>query len=87
MNRLANRELTLLGLGAVAVVLVLSTLARAAQPAEKNPLAAVATVDGMPAVVDPTNVYSEAGAGHLSHAVSDALERVYVPKSGLTGSM
>ena len=34
----------------------------------------------MPAVVDPSNVYSEAGAGHLSRAVSDALERVYVPE-------
>ena len=34
----------------------------------------------MPAVVDPSNVYSEAGAGHLSPAVRDALERVYVPE-------
>ena len=47
---------------------------------KKNPLAAIATVDGMPAVLDPRNVYSEAGAGHLSPAVSGALERVYVPE-------
>ena len=34
---------------------------------------------GMPSVVDPANVYSEATAGHLSPAVADALPRVYVP--------
>jgi YVTN family beta-propeller protein len=40
---------------------------------------AVATVPGMPPVVDPSNLYSEAAAGHLSAAVRDALPRVYVP--------
>ena len=63
MHRLANRELTLLGLGAVAAVLVLSTLARSAQAAEEKSTPAIATVDGMPAVLDPSNVYSEAGSG------------------------
>ncbi|HSQ81807.1 MAG TPA: YncE family protein [Casimicrobiaceae bacterium] len=33
----------------------------------------------MPSVVDPTNLYSEAGVGHLSVAVKDALPRIYVP--------
>ena len=80
MHRLANRELTLLGLGAVAVVLLLSTLARSTQAAEEKSTAAIATVDGMPAVLDPSNLYSEAGAGHLSSAVSGALGRVYVPE-------
>ena len=80
MHQLANRELSLLGLGAVAAVLVLSTLGRSAQAAEEKSTPAVSTVDGMPAVVDPSNVYSEAGAGHLSPAVSSALERVYVPE-------
>ena len=80
MNRLAIRELTLFSLGAVAVVLVLSTLARSAQSAEEKSTPAIASVDGMPAVLDPSNVYSEAGAGHLSPAVSGALERVYVPE-------
>ena len=80
MHRLANRELSLLGLGAVAAVLVLSTLGRSAQAAEEKSTPAISTVDGMPAVVDPSNVYSEAGAGHLSRAVSGALERVYVPE-------
>ena len=36
MNQLATRELTLFSLGAVAVVLMLTTLARAAQPAEEK---------------------------------------------------
>ncbi|HEY1328467.1 MAG TPA: YncE family protein [Casimicrobiaceae bacterium] len=40
---------------------------------------AVSTVPGMPPVVDPSNLYSEAGAGKLSPAVAQALPRVYVP--------
>ena len=80
MNQLATRELNLFRLGVVAVILVLSTFARAAQPAEEKSTAGVATVDDMPAVLDPRNLYSEAGAGHLSPAVNGALERVYVPE-------
>src|SRR6185436_20761816 len=34
---------------------------------------------GMPPVVDPTNVYSEATAGKMSPAVQGALSRIYVP--------
>lgn len=41
--------------------------------------APVVTVPGMPPVVNPDNLYSEAGAGHLSAAVVGALPRVYVP--------
>jgi YVTN family beta-propeller protein len=41
--------------------------------------AAIATVPGMPPVVDPSNLYSETTAAHLSAAVRDALPRVYVP--------
>ena len=41
--------------------------------------AAVDVVPGMPPVVDPANLYSEAAAGHLSPAVADALPRIYVP--------
>jgi hypothetical protein len=50
MHRLATRELSLLGLGAVAVVLVLATLARS----EEKSTPAIATVDGMPAVPNPS---------------------------------
>ena len=56
-----------------------------AQPAALRPAAtpasppAVSTVPGMPPVVDPTNLYSETGAGRLSDAVRNALPRVYVP--------
>ena len=82
MNRLATWQLTLFNLGAVAVVLVLSTLARSAQPAEEKSTPAIASVDGMPAVLDPSNVYGAAGAGRFSPAVSGALERVYVPEIG-----
>src|SRR5437870_6514125 len=41
--------------------------------------AAVDELPEMPPVVDPTNLYSEATAGHMSPAVADALPRVYVP--------
>jgi YVTN family beta-propeller protein len=37
------------------------------------------TVPGMPPVMDPSDLYSEAAAGRLSPAVADALPRVYVP--------
>jgi YVTN family beta-propeller protein len=40
---------------------------------------AVETVPGMPPVVDPRNLYSEAGAGKLAPAVAGALPRIYVP--------
>ena len=39
----------------------------------------VATVAGMPAVVNASNMYSEAGVNHFSPAVAGALTRIYVP--------
>jgi YVTN family beta-propeller protein len=47
--------------------------------AQTPPFTAVTTVPGMPAVVDPANLYSETVAGRLSPAVTGALQRVYVP--------
>jgi len=41
---------------------------------------AIATVPGMPPVVDPANLYSEAGAGKLGAAVAADLPRIYVPQ-------
>ncbi|MBC7680783.1 MAG: YncE family protein [Ferruginibacter sp.] len=41
--------------------------------------APASTVPGMPPVVNASNLYSEAGAGHLSPAVASALPRIYVP--------
>jgi YVTN family beta-propeller protein len=40
---------------------------------------AVATVPGMPPVIDPTNLYSETAAGRVSPSVAGDLARVYVP--------
>ncbi|MDE2456958.1 MAG: YncE family protein, partial [Burkholderiales bacterium] len=40
---------------------------------------AVATIPGMPPVIDPTNLYSETQAGKLSPVVANDLARVYVP--------
>ena len=42
-------------------------------------VAAVVTVSGMPAVIDPANLYSETTSSHMSEAVRQDLERVYVP--------
>ena len=48
--------------------------------AQSNPPTSVTTgVPGMPSVVDRNNLYSETAAGHLSPAVSGALNRIYVP--------
>ncbi|WP_423396240.1 hypothetical protein [Burkholderia sp. LMG 21824] len=40
---------------------------------------AIAVVPGMPPVIHPDNLYSEAQAGHMSAAVAGALPRIYVP--------
>jgi len=47
--------------------------------AQTGAVAAIETVPGMPAVLDPANLYSETVAGRLSPAVEGALPRVYVP--------
>lgn len=55
-------------------------VAQAASPAASVPAApAVATVPGMPPVIDARNLYSETAAGKLSPALAGDLERIYVP--------
>ena len=49
-----------------------------AQPAT-SAAPAIATIPGMPPVVDPTNLYSETSPAHMSAIASRALPRVYVP--------
>lgn len=51
----------------------------ASDSAPRRAASAVSTVAGMPAVPEPSNVYSETVAGRFSPAVEGALERVYVP--------
>ena len=53
--------------------------AKPAAIAESESPRSIATVPGMPPVVNPSNLYSEAGPNMLSSAVSGALSRVYVP--------
>ena len=43
------------------------------------PATTVSTVPGMAPVTDPSNLYSEAGAGRISAAIANDLPRVYVP--------
>ncbi len=66
-----------LGLG-VSTLGLAQTPAPAISP-HAGAVPSVATVAGMPPVVDPTNLYSEATAGKLSATVAGDLPRVYVP--------
>ncbi|WP_071336141.1 YncE family protein [Burkholderia contaminans] len=59
---------------AIVIVAALAFGARGAIAA-----AAVATVPGMPPVLHPDNLYSEAQAGRMSAAAAGALPRIYVP--------
>jgi YVTN family beta-propeller protein len=71
--------LALLALGTLAVAGTVfgAGLTTTLSPVQARP--AVQTIPGMPPVVDPTNLYSETAAGHMSPAVRGHLERVYVP--------
>jgi len=60
--------------------LTLATLPLIGHAAEGAASGAIATVPGMPQVVDPNNLYSEtSGPEHVSAALKDDLVRVYVP--------
>lgn len=48
-------------------------------PATTEPANAVDTIEGMPPVVDPDNLYSETAEGKISPVAATALERIYVP--------
>jgi YVTN family beta-propeller protein len=50
-----------------------------ASAARSNIPAQIDVVPGMPPVVEPANLYSEAATGHLSPVVAKALPRIYVP--------
>jgi len=74
VNRFPLRSLAAAALAAVAAVSTLLPASSAvAQPA------AVATVPGMPPVVNAVNLYSEAGPGKVAAAAAGDLPRVYVP--------
>jgi DNA-binding beta-propeller fold protein YncE len=51
-------------------------------PAVVQPVPVDTLLPGMPAPLDPTNIYAAAGAGMVSPAASNALPRVYVPNGG-----
>ncbi len=81
------KRLPLLAALALALPFCTSLVAPAAAqatPVTAAPAAAaqprtIETIPGMPPVVDPSNLYSQAGAGDLADAVKDALPRIYVP--------
>jgi YVTN family beta-propeller protein len=62
-------------LAAVAGI-VLAAFSAAAQTGKPEP---VVTVQGMPPVIDPANLYSETAADKVSPALKNDLPRVYVP--------
>lgn len=68
--------------GAVAALAILAAGVFMLRPFDHPPASApgpLATVAGMPPVVDRHNLYSETGPAHLSAAVRGDLARVYVP--------
>ena len=70
------------GLSAIVGTLALSRLqvvSAADAPPAKGVAGAVAVPAGVPAVVDPRNMYSEVGAGKFSPVLRDDLTRIYVP--------
>ena len=77
MKRPLHRRLLLLA----ALVAAAADLPSVAQisPGKGGPAPAPAAAPGMPAVIDASNLYSEAASGRMSAAVSGALARVYVP--------
>jgi YVTN family beta-propeller protein len=64
------------GLAAARTAFAGSTLLHTVRAAAGDP---VQTVPGMPAVPDPSNLYSETSAGELSPTVAGDLPRIYVP--------
>jgi YVTN family beta-propeller protein len=69
-------------IGAGSILVASRLLAAGPAPATAAPAPApahVATVPGMPPVIDPSDLYSETRTGHLSAAVKGDLERIYVP--------
>lgn len=73
-HRFIAPSLTLLAVaGAVAASTVFGA-APVSTPPEK-----IATIPGMPPVIDAHNLYSETGPTHMSPTVREDLERIYVP--------
>ena len=79
---MTDRNLRRTLLYALAIVFPLASspgVSSAAEEPAHAAVAGVATVPGMPPVIDPANLYSETAAGKFSPAVDGALPRVYVP--------
>lgn len=70
----APRSVVVLAMAALPAVVALAQTTPAVPPSP-----AVATVPGMPPVVDPANLYSEQAAGKVQPALANDLQRVYVP--------
>lgn len=69
--------------GATSVAATTTTVDAASTTTALGP---VKTIDGMPAVPDPSNIYSEAGAGKMNPVTGTAKRYVYVP-SNTAGSV
>jgi len=72
------KKVTLLAL-ALTVTAAIFAAPQATSPAAATVVKPIVPVPGMPAVINPLNLYSETGANMLSPVVKDDLERVYVP--------
>ena len=77
-HHIHHRRLVALSVGLFACAISLAQTP-VAPPAAAPAAPAIATVPGMPSVIDPSNLYSETGATKMSPAVAGDLPRVYVP--------
>ncbi len=76
-NKKMILPVVVLGVAAVAGVVYQKT--RLPVPVQPKPALAARPASEIPVAVDPHNVYSEIGPSHMSAAVKDHLERIYVP--------
>ena len=76
---LQRRRHWVLGLALAAAWSAAGIAQNSSAPAGGRAQAGAAVAPGMPAVVDPGNLYSETASGRMSAAVAGALDRVYVP--------
>lgn len=78
-QNVAKKVIPALAIGVAAGLLGLGVGVGAADSAPASAVSKVATVAGMPEVVDPLNLYSETTAGKLRPELREDLERIYVP--------
>ena len=72
------KKLSLLGISLLITAAIFAA-PQASSPNSSSAAKAIVTIAGMPALVNPQNLYSETAANMINPALKDDLQRVYVP--------